>query len=130
MRQRGRGPARFGFGGWLNRSRRVLLTLAAVWVVGIFDLGYTLAEWGTSDFAEANPVAAKVLSQSVRTAVLFKFGLLGVSSLILLAVRRHFIAELGCWFLFVTMMYVAIRWYCYFDCLVRDYVNPLIRAAG
>lgn len=118
------------FGRWLNRPRRVLLTLAAVWVVAVFDLGYTLAEWGTVDFVEMNPVAAKVLSQSVRMVFVFKFGLLGAGTLILLLLRRHAVAELGCWFLFATMLYVAVRWYSYFDCLLHDYVNPLIREMG
>ena len=118
------------FGRWLNRPRRILLTLAAVWVVAVFDLGYTLAEWGTADFVESNPVAAKVLSQSVRSVFLFKFGLLGAGSLILLLLRRHPVAELGCWFLFAAMLYVAVRWYGYFDCLLHDYVNPLLREMG
>lgn len=118
------------FGRWLNRPRRILLTLAAVWVVAVFDLGYTLAEWGTADFVESNPVAAKVLSQSVRSVFIFKFGLLGAGSAILLLLRRHAVAELGCWFLFAAMLYVAVRWYGYFDCLLHDYVNPLLREMG
>lgn len=114
------------FGAWFNRSRRVLLTLAAVWVIAVFDLGYTLAETGTQDFFELNPLAARLLGGSIHSIIAYKFGLLGFGTLILLAVRRHAIAELACWFLFVSKLYVAIRWYSYFDCLLHDYVNPLV----
>lgn len=120
-------PARPTFGTWFNRSRRVLLTLAAVWVVAIFDLGYTLAESGSGDFVEANPFAARLLAQPTHVIVAYKFGLLGLGTTILLALRRHAVAELGCWFLFVLKVYVALRWYSYFDCVLHGYVNPLLR---
>ena len=123
-------PQRPKFGTWFNRSRRVLLTLAAVWVVAIFDLGYTLAESGTGDFVEANPLAAKLLAGPTHVIVVYKFGLLGLGTAILLALRRHAVAELGCWFLFVLKLYVALRWYSYFDCVLHGYVNPLLRALG
>lgn len=123
-------PERPKFGTWFNRSRRVLLTLAAVWVVAIFDLGYTLAESGTPDFVEANPLAAKLLAMPTNVIVAYKFGLLGLGTAILLALRRHAVAELGCWFLFVLKLYLALRWYSYFDCILHGYVNPLVRVLG
>jgi hypothetical protein len=115
---------------WFNRSRRVLLTLTAVWVVAVFDLGYTLAESGTGDFFELNPLAAQLLGGSPHTVILFKFGCLGFGTLILLALRRYAIAELACWFLFVATLYVAVRWYGYFDCLLNGYINPLLDSSG
>jgi hypothetical protein len=118
------------FGVWLNRSRRVLLTLAAVWVISIFDLGYTLSESGTEDFCEANPLAAKLLGGPEQFVVVYKFGLLGVGTLILLMLRRYAVAELACWFLFVFKLYVAVRWYGYFDCVLNGYVNPVLDASG
>ena len=108
----------------------MLLTLAAVWVVAVFDLGYTLAESGTQDFEEMNPVAARLLAQPTRVIMAYKFGLLSVSTAILLALRRHATAELACWFLFVLKLYVALRWYSYFDCVLHGYVNPLLRVLG
>ena len=123
-------PERPKFGTWFNRSRRVLLTLAAVWVVAIFDLGYTLAESGTPDFIEANPLAAKLLAGPTHVIVAYKFSLLGLGTVILLALRRHAVAELGCWFLFVLKLYVALHWYSYFDCVLHGYVHPLLRVLG
>jgi len=128
VKQRFRAGA--SFGRWLNRPRRVLLALSAVWVVAVFDLGFTLAEWGTMDFVEINPLAARILGGPEQTVMAFKFGLLGLGTIILLALRRHFIAELGCWFLFVSKVYLAVRWYVYYDCLLSGYVNPMIRASG
>ncbi len=118
------------FGHWLNRPRRILLTLGLVWVAAIFDLGFTLAEWGTADFVEMNPLAARLLAGSAHLVVAFKFGLLGIGTVILLALRRHGLAELACWFLLVSKVYVALRWYSYFDCVLHDYVNPLITPPG
>lgn len=116
------------FGTWLNRPRRVLLTLGAVWAISVFDLGFTLAEWGTSGFVELNPIAAGLLSGPSHVVAAFKFGLLGVGTLILLAIRRYAVAELGCWFLVAVKVYVAARWYAYFTCVLEGGRNPFIEA--
>ena len=100
---------------WLVRPRRVLLLLAAVWVINVFDLGYTLLESLHSGFIEMNPVAAKLLSASPQVLVSYKTGLLAISSAILLVYRRHRVAELACWFLLTAYVYVAIRWWGYYE---------------
>lgn len=120
--------AKRGFGTWLNRPRRVLLTLGAVWAISVFDLGFTLAEWGTSGFVELNPIAAGLLSGPPHAVAAFKFGLLGVGTLILLALRRYAVAELGCWFLLAVKVYVAVRWYAYFACLLQGSRNLFVEA--
>lgn len=116
------------FGAWLNRPRRVLLALAAVWVISVFDLGYTLAEHGESDFVELNPLAAHLLRGPAHNVMAYKFGLLGLATAILVGLRRYAVAELACWFLLAVKVYVALRWLSYFDCLLRGYVDPLIAA--
>ncbi len=113
-------------GSWLNRSRRVLLALTAIWVVAVFDLGFTLSESATPEFVELNPVAAPLLSGPNHHVMFFKFGLLGGASIILLSLRRHLVAELGTWFLMATMIYVGVRWYLYYDGLLTGNVNPFI----
>jgi hypothetical protein len=115
------------FGGWLNRSRRVLLTLTAVWVVAVFDLGFTLSESGTRMFVELNPFAAHLLGGSASLVIAYKFGLLSLGTVILLWLRKHFIAELGCWFLLAAKVYLALRWLSYFDYLVNGYVDPFLQ---
>jgi hypothetical protein len=108
----------------------MLLTLAAVWVIAVFDLGYTLAESGTGGFTELNPVAAKLLGGPANAVIAYKFALLGVGTLILLVLRRHAIAELACWFLFAAELYVAVRWYGYFDCVLEACTNSACDMAG
>lgn len=118
------------FGAWLNRSRRILLALAIVWVISIFDLGYTLAEKGTGQFVELNPLAEKLLNGPDHTVVFFKFALLGLSTVIILALRRYRITELACWLMVVAKVYLAVRWFTYFDCVLHGYTSPLIQAPG
>ena len=107
-------PARLRFGSWLNRERRVLLTLAAVWVVGVFDYVFTLLEASTGYFVELNPVAARLLGGPDHVIAAFKFGMLGLGTVILLSLRRHLFAEMACWFLFAAKLFLAIRWRAYY----------------
>lgn len=121
---------RLYFGGWLNRSRRVLLAVAGVWVLGAFDLFFTVVEWGGHDFVEVNPLARHLLDRPDNMIAVFKFGLLGVASVILLLLRRTAIAERAAWFLFAAQFYVAVRWFVYYDCTVRGMSNPLVEYNG
>lgn len=114
------------FGQWLNRPRRILLTLMLVWVVHVFDLGFTMAQWGTYEFVELNPLAARIVDGPAHVLAGFKFGLLGIGTVILLSLRRQPVAELACWFLLATTLYLAVRWYVYFDCLINGQSNPMI----
>ncbi len=122
-------PVRPLFGVWLNRPRRVLLALTAIWIVAIFDLGFTLLESESFTFVELNPLAAAVVGGPDEAVFAFKFGLLSAGSVILLALRRHATTELACWFLLTSKVYLAIRWYVYYSCLVHGYMNPLLSAA-
>lgn len=117
---------RWSFGSWLNRSRRVLLAVAGIWVLGAFDLLFTVAEWGGHNFVEVNPLARHLLDRSDNMIAVFKFGLLGVASVILLLLRRTTIAERAAWFLLAAQFYVAVRWFVYYDCTVRGMSNPLV----
>jgi hypothetical protein len=117
---------------WLSRPRRVLLVLAALWVINVFDLGYTLLESLYSGFIETNPVAARLIDAPPEALVAYKTALLGVSSTILLVYRRQRVSELGCWFLLAVYLYVAICWWLYYDhrltCLedVTVNVDPVV----
>lgn len=119
-------PAALRIGGWLNRPRRVLLTLWMVWVVSVFDFYFTLTEWGQTHFVEMNPLAAFMLSQSPHLVAWFKFGMLGLATIILLCLRRHRVAEWACWFLFAIELYLAVRWLVYYESLASGQSNPLI----
>ena len=110
----------------------MLLALASIWVINLFDLGYTLLESLYNGFVEMNPVAAGLIGGDPHMLVAYKLGLLGSSSAILLWYRRHRVSEIGCWFLLVVYLHVAVCWCLYYEqrllCLDDPAVNmdPLI----
>ena len=110
--------------GWLVRPRRVLLVLAAMWVLNLFDLGFTLIEAGRSHFHELNPVAARFLTQPSYVLAAYKAILVGLGSTILLALARHRIAEVTAWFLLGVYIAVAVRWSIYYKHLNNTVPDP------
>jgi len=109
---------------WLIRPRRILLGVAALWVLNVFDLGYTLLETSRSGFVELNPVAARLVGGPDRLLVLYKTALVGVGSVILLALRRHRLAEMTCWLLLAVYALVGIRWNVYYNHLMTTPSDP------
>ena len=110
---------------WLVRPRRVLLLLAAIWVLNVFDLGYTLLESTRHQFVEMNPVAAPLIDAPARLLVAYKATLVVIGSALLLMFARHSTTEWACWFLLATYVYVGIRWSIYYADLHRYAVGPL-----
>ncbi len=111
---------------WLTRARRVLLALAAVWVLNVFDLGFTLIESAHGHFVELNPIAASFLGHADHVLIAYKFGLLTFGTTILLLLRHHRMSELGCWMLLATYVYVGVRWYAYYQCLLNGGRNSFV----
>ncbi len=107
------------FGVWLTRPRRVILALAAVWVISFFDFGFTVSERHNPLFVELNPLAAALLSGPTHLLTAFKFGLLGLGTAILVALRRRSLTEPACWFLLAAKIYVAMRWYAYYEFMIH-----------
>jgi hypothetical protein len=104
----------------------VLLVLAAVWIINVFDLGYTLLESLHSGFIEMNPVAARLIGSSPEVLVSYKTTLLAISSTILLIYRRYRVAELGCWFLLAVYLHVAICWWLYYEHRLASFDDPAV----
>lgn len=111
---------------WLTRARRVLLAMAAVWVLNVFDLGFTLVESAHGHFVELNPIAASFLGHADHLLVAYKFGLLTFGTTILLLLRHHRMSELGCWMLLAAYVYVGVRWYAYYQCLLNGGRNSFV----
>ncbi len=111
----------------LTRPRRVLFVLAAVWVLNMFDLGFTMVAHVHGHFTELNPIAAGMLSGPWYHVATFKFVSLGAGTIILLMLARHKVAELGSWLLLATYVFVAARWYRYFDDMLEDPLLSLLR---
>lgn len=110
---------------WLTRPRRILIALAAMWVLNIFDLGFTIAESVHGHFVEVNPIAARLLGGPVWLLASYKFSLITFGTVILLSLRKHRIAEWGAWFLFATYLYVGVRWFVYYEGLYTETVHPV-----
>ena len=98
---------------WSGRSRRIVLLLIAIWVVNLFDLAFTLIAHDTGNFVEANPIARALLDN--RPALLaFKLGAIVLATVIFLYLRRHWLTELGCWFLCGTYAALSFMWLFYY----------------
>lgn len=111
--------------GQFDRSRRVMLLLAAVWVLNAFDLCFTIIESNGRFFRELNPMAAQLLDTPVALAT-YKVSLVFMGSFILLKHRRRRISELGCWFLLCTYSYLWVRWAEYYDHLTVTLNDPCV----
>lgn len=119
-------PGRTLRGFRLVRSRRVLWVLAAVWVLNGFDLGFTMVAHAAGHFTELNPIAADLLTQPWYYLTIFKFVCLAVGTIILLILARHKVAELGSWLLLAAYVFVAARWYDYFNGMLDDPLLALL----
>jgi hypothetical protein len=113
----------------LRRAHRILLVLAGIWVLNLFDLGYTLHQSQARHFTEMNPVAARLLNQPPLVLCAYKLSLLITGTAILVWLRRHAVAELACWLLLSCYFYVAIRWLVYYDQALALPTDDLIRNA-
>ena len=56
-------------------------------------------------------------------------GLLGLSTIILTCLRRHAIAELACWLLLASSLYVGVRWYVYYQQALAHVPNMVAELA-
>lgn len=91
------------------RTRRVLLMLILIWLVGIFDLVFTLLAVRIGGFHEGNPLARQFI-ESPGALTIFKFAALVMASIILLAFSRRRFTEIGCWFIALVYVGLAMLW--------------------
>lgn len=106
------------------RQRRVLLLLAAIWVLNFFDLESTLIESRRWFFDELNPLAASLLGLPDGFLVGYKAFMVAAGSTILVGLRRHRAAELGCWFLLAVYASVTARWSLYYHYAIAALDDP------
>lgn len=111
--------------GWLVRPRRVLLVLSVVWVINLFDLGFTLTESQRHNFRELNPLAASLLHSSP-SLVLYKAVLVLVGSSILLLHSRQRVTEIATWLVFAIYGYVGCCWWLYYEHIVETLSDPAV----
>lgn len=112
------------------RPRRILLAIAAIWMLNFLDLSFTLIESIHGHFLEMNPIAAHLIAMSPGAVVAYKAGLVLLSSVILLGFRRHYLSELGAWMVLVLYVCVAIRWSMYFEYALLAASDPAVRVSA
>jgi hypothetical protein len=95
-----------------TRSRRTLLLLTVIWILGVFDLAMTLLAVQVGDFSEANPLARGLL-QNPPALVGLKLMFLSGASVILVVFRRHVLTIIGCWVVCLVYAALGFIWFLY-----------------
>jgi hypothetical protein len=95
------------------RTRRIALVLILVWIVGVFDLVFTLTALRLGGFQEANPLARQFIDSPAMLAT-FKFATLAYATPILLVFSRRRLTEIGCWVVGIVHVALAFLWLAYY----------------
>jgi len=99
-----------------SRERRVLLMLAAAWILSGFDLGFTIVARSMGILHELNPLASYFLGvHGERGIVVYKLALMVLGTAILWHYRRKPQAELSTCLVMLVYVILATRWYVYYD---------------
>lgn len=94
-----------------SRGRRVWMLLAAVLIMQLNDLHWTLWYMRTIGLVELNPVARAIaLSWGGEGLVALKAATFGLSAAILLSLRRRAAAERGAWVCVAALGLLTIHW--------------------
>lgn len=97
------------------RSRRVLLLLAAVWIINGFDLVFTLLAERDGILHEQNPIARALLPHGELVVALFKVSLVAGASVLLWRCRAHRCTELAAILAVLVYACVALQWKACYD---------------
>lgn len=95
------------------RSFRILLLLAALWVMNLFDLFCTLMAYRIGHFGELNPLAESFIHHPP-SVLSFKLAALIFSTGTFWLTRKMRVAEISCWGLTVVYSYLSAVWIQYF----------------
>ncbi|MFP4139375.1 MAG: DUF5658 family protein [Planctomycetota bacterium] len=106
-----------------RRARRVVLLIAAIWLMNFTDLALTLFARDIGGFHELNPIARPLIG-STGALIVFKVSLVSISSLIMLTYRRHLWTELGCWVLLSVYTGLSFVWMQYYS-HAGNFILPL-----
>jgi hypothetical protein len=100
---------------YVVRRRRLLVLLGFVWLLSVFDLGFTLVARALGVLIELNPLANWLMSEHGDVAViLYKLGLMGTGTIMLWACHSAKLTESAAWFLLIVYALLSVRWYSYY----------------
>jgi hypothetical protein len=92
------------------RQRRVAQAIAALWILAVADLAFTIWAHIFTPFIELNPVASAMLRIGFPALVAFKFTVTMIGTVIFWRLRGHGRAELMLWGLVLVYVLLAMRW--------------------
>lgn len=101
---------------WIDdcRTRRTILLLGIIWMLGLFDLYFTRWAYQFTEFEELNPWASRLLSHHELTAMTVgKVVLVVLSSAAFWVVRKHRLTESALWVLAFMHVWLIFRWSTY-----------------
>lgn len=108
------------------RERRVVVVLAIVAVLSLFDLAFTLTELPRAMFVELNPIAARLTTLHPHGLILYKLALFGIGGGLLLSYRQYRVAECATWVVLVAYISLGFRWWVYYGHLVASMADPAV----
>ena len=92
-----------------QNRRRVLLLVAVLVVLNLFDLACTLAAAQAGSIYELNPLVEQHLA-SPAALTIFKLSLLGVGCAVLVAFWRYRLTQLASWWAALCYTVITLRW--------------------
>lgn len=93
-----------------SRASRVLVLLAALWMLNAFDLVLTVHAHEQGVLHEENPVASYLLKSGRGPITLYKAGLMLIASYPFVRFRSQRITEMGALVAVLLYIFVAFRW--------------------
>ncbi len=109
-----------------SRPRRILILLAAVWILNGFDLGFTILAQLQGTLTELNPVARHLLPYGAVALLLYKLVALGIGTAVLWRCRHHASAEIGTWVALAVYVGVSLRWHVFYDAMNAMHTQSLL----
>ncbi len=110
------------------RGRRLAWLLIAIWIVHLFDLGFTLMAREHQFLVEMNPLAALLVPHGPAAIVLYKVALLLVGTAALWYARRSPLSEPATWVYVSLCVLLAMWWYRVYDGVNREWTSFHIAA--
>jgi hypothetical protein len=94
------------------RARRTVVLLAAVVLLSVIDLVFTINQMQTHGMAEGNPLVVHLArqTQSVVVISLYKMVTVILSVGVLFRLRRHAQAELAAWCALIILSGLSVQW--------------------
>ncbi len=113
-----------------GREFRLMVLLATIFTLNMFDLAFTHTQLPRGNFNEANYVAATAVAFGAAPAAAYKMVLLGTGLLLLYRCRHSWTAEAGSWALFGVHVGLMAWWVEYLDVLEVCLGDPAVTVVG